>query len=401
MLSTCSVGALLQKLQLRPWKGQRSNSDRQEGCLGCRGCLHVFPEDACARRGALGVLWLYSPGLFALLLLGVRWASCRAFVCLSAEAWWLWVLWSKCPCGTPSLASPAPFQLSGFPQTHYCNLFCFCPSSPTAPIRNKLAKKTNLCLLACSKPALGCCAVMPPGPPCVPLALVAPAHPTGSTDAFSFLPHLPFAAWVRWERAEAPPKPPAVSFTAVLALAGFVVHDMSLPPLAGVWPTWQQAPAAWGLCWERTEGSFAWTLQNLALHRSAFFLGCCLTSREFIFSRLTQLNWLDPQGSGGVGWGWGWSRAVPLPRQQPAPLGFSPGAAVRDIPAQPRPHCRAVLWGWPAGVPQPGLPSAPSKLGCLVSMLDLSFMLSPPPFSLESGGRTLVRPFLEPVNEAA
>lgn len=52
-----------------------------------------------------------------------------------------------------------------------------------------------------------------------------------------------------------------------------------------------------------------------------------------------------------------------------------------------------VDWGWPAGVPQPCLPSAPRKVGCLVSTLDPSFLLSPPPCSLELGGRTLIRPF--------
>lgn len=88
------------------------------------------------------------------------------------------MLWTKCPCGAPSLTSPAPSQLSGFPQTQYCNLFCFFPSSPTTPLRNQLAKKqkNHLCLLASSKPALGCCDVMPPNPSSIPLALVASPH---------------------------------------------------------------------------------------------------------------------------------------------------------------------------------------------------------------------------------
>lgn len=52
-----------------------------------------------------------------------------------------------------------------------------------------------------------------------------------------------------------------------------------------------------------------------------------------------------------------------------------------------------VVWGWCTGIPQPCLPSTPRKAGCCLSSLDLSFMLSPLPRSLESGGRTLVGPF--------
>lgn len=66
--------------------------------------------------------------------------SCRALVCPSAEAQWLWVLWSKCPCGFP--------------------LLCFLPFHVA----------------------------------CIPLALVASPHPTWSTDAFSLLLHLLFMA---------------------------------------------------------------------------------------------------------------------------------------------------------------------------------------------------------------
>lgn len=70
--------------------------------------------------------------------------SRRALLCPSAEVSWFWVLWTKCPCGAPSLTSPAPSQLSGFPQTQYCNLFCFFPSSPTTPLRNQLAKSQKI-----------------------------------------------------------------------------------------------------------------------------------------------------------------------------------------------------------------------------------------------------------------
>lgn len=60
ILSTCSIGTFVQKLQLQPQKGQYSKQQQQWGCLGCRGCLHIFPKDVCAKRVALDVLRLYS-----------------------------------------------------------------------------------------------------------------------------------------------------------------------------------------------------------------------------------------------------------------------------------------------------------------------------------------------------
>lgn len=60
MLSTCSIGTFVQKLQLQPRKGQYSKQQQRWGCLGCRGCLHVFPKDVRAKRVALDVLQLYS-----------------------------------------------------------------------------------------------------------------------------------------------------------------------------------------------------------------------------------------------------------------------------------------------------------------------------------------------------
>lgn len=86
--------------------------------------------------------------------------------------------------------------------------------------------------------------------------------------------------------------------------------------------------------------------------------------------------------------GWEWSRTIPLLRQQLALLGFSPSTAVQGCPGPLAPGL-----AWPAGVPQPCLPSAPRKVACPVSILDPSFMLSSPPCSLELGGRTLLRLF--------
>lgn len=89
--------------------------------------------------------------------------SCRALVCPSAEAQWLWVLWSKCPCGFPLLCFlPFP-NSSAFPSPSIATCSSSCPP-PATRIRNQLAKKKNLCLLACSKPALVCCDVTLPSP---------------------------------------------------------------------------------------------------------------------------------------------------------------------------------------------------------------------------------------------